>query len=308
MKRHTSVAAIFILAVGLIAGRADAAEPCPTGLVEGKRITVLVEGDGPDVVLIPGLSSPRAVWDVTTDRLKDKYRLHRVQIRGFGDDAGVNAGGPVLDPMMREVADYIDDCVTDQGGAPPAIIGHSMGGLTGLMIAARVPQEVGKLMIVDALPFIGTLFNPAATVDSVKPQAEQLAAMMRAQHGLPAPTGPVSDPGPVSMVGSMSNQPAGRTAVLGWMRAADARVTAQVLHDVMTTDMRGELAAVTAPVTLLYAQDDSLMPAERAKAAFEPQYVGVAKFTAQIVPGSRHFIMLDQPEIFAKAVIDFLAE
>ena len=307
MKQHTSVA-ILILAVGLITGRADAAEPCPTGLVEGKRITVLVEGDGPDVVLIPGLSSPRAVWDVTTDRLKDKYRLHRVQIRGFGDEAGVNAEGPVLDPMMREVADYIDDCITDQGRAAPAIIGHSMGGLTGLMIAARVPQEVGKLMIVDALPFIGTLFNPAATVDSVKPQAEQMAAMMRAQHGQPAPTGPVSDPGPVSMVGSMSNQPAGRTAVLGWMRAADARVTAQVFHDVMTTDMRGELAAVTAPVILLYAQDDSLMPAERAKAAFEPQYVGVAKFTAQIVPGSRHFIMLDEAEIFAKAVNDFLAE
>ena len=43
-------------------------------------------------------------------------------------------------------------------------------------------------------------------------------------------------------------------------RASDARVTAQVFHDVMTTDMRGELGAVTAPVTLLYAQDDSLMP------------------------------------------------
>ena len=308
MKQRPSVAALFLLAVGLIAGRADAAESCPTGLVEGKHITILVEGDGSDVVLIPGLSTPRAVWDTTADRLKGQYRLHRVQIRGFGDAAGVNAEGPVLDPTMREVADYIDDCITDQGRAAPAIIGHSMGGLTGLMIAARVPQEVGKLMIVDALPFIGTLFNPAATVDSVKPQAEQMAAMMRAQHGQPAPTGPVSDPGPVSMAGGMSNQPAGRTAILGWMRAADARVTAQVFHDVMTTDMRGELAAVAAPVTLLYTQDDSLMPAERAKAAFEPQYVGLAKFTAQMVPGSRHFIMLDQPEAFAKAVDDFLAE
>ena len=131
--------------------------------------TVLVEGDGPDIVLIPGLSSPRVVWDATADRLKGKYRLHRVQIRGFGDEAGVNAEGPVLEPMMREVADYIDDCITDQGRTAPAIIGHSMGGLTGLMIAARVPQEVGKLLIVDALPFIGTLFDPAATVDSVKP-------------------------------------------------------------------------------------------------------------------------------------------
>ena len=107
MNRQTSVAAIFLLAVGLITGRADAAEPCPTGLVEGKRITILVEGDGPDVVLIPGLSSPRAVWDTTSERLKGTHRLHRVQIRGFGDAAGVNAEGPVLDPMMPMMPDLL---------------------------------------------------------------------------------------------------------------------------------------------------------------------------------------------------------
>lgn len=308
MKKRISVAAIFILVVGLIAGRADAAEPCPAGMNEGKRITVLVEGDGPDVVLIPGLSSPRAAWDATAQRLKGRYRLHRVQIRGFGDDAGINAEGPVLEPMMQEVADYIDDCITDAGRPAPAVIGHSMGGLTGLMIAARAPGEVGKLMIVDAVPFIGLLFNPAATVESVTPQADQMAAMMRAQYGQPKPTGPVADPGPMSMAGGMSNTPAGRIAIVGWMRDADPRVTAQVFRDVMVTDLRGELAAVTAPVTLLYAQDDSAMTPERAKAGFEPQYAGVARFKAQMVPNSRHFIMLDQPEAFAAAIDAFLAE
>lgn len=308
MKHRIAIAAIFALFAGLIASPANAAEPCPAGLVEGKRITVLVEGDGPDVVLIPGLSSPRGVWGATADRLKSSHRLHRVQIRGFGDDAGVNAEGPVLDPMMREVADYIDDCITDQGRAAPAIIGHSMGGLTGLMIAARAPGEVARLMIVDALPFIGTLFNPAATAESTKPQAEQMAAMMRAQYGQPAPATPVTDPGPASMAAGMSNSAAGRTAIAGWMRQADPRVTAQVFYDVMTTDMRGELGAVAVPVTLLYAQDDALMTPERAKAAFEPQYAGLARFSAHMVPGSRHFIMLDQPEAFAKAVDAFLAE
>lgn len=312
MKKPVSVAALFILAVGLIAVRAEAAGPCPVGFNEGKRITVLVEGandpDTPDVVLIPGLSSPRAVWDATAERLKARYRLHRVQIRGFGDDAGINAEGPVLEPMMQEVADYIDDCITDAGRPAPAVIGHSMGGLTGLMIAARAPQEVGKLMIVDAVPFIGLLFNPAATVESVTPQADQMAAMMRAQYGQPKPAGPVADPGAMSMAGGMSNTPAGRTAIVGWMRDADPRVTAQVFRDVMVTDTRGELAAVTAPVTLLYAQDDSAMTPGRAKAGFEPQYSGVATFKAQMVPNSRHFIMLDQPEAFAAAVDAFLAE
>lgn len=313
MRKLLPIVALFALLVAnLAATHARAAEPdaaCAAPLVEGKRITVKVEGEGPDVVLIPGLSSPRAVWGQAAERLKGKYRLHLVQVRGFGgDDAGINAEGPVLEPMMQEIADYIDDCITDAGRPAPAVVGHSLGGLTGLMIAARAPQEVGKLMVVDAVPFIGTIFVPGATPDMMKPQAEAMAAAMRAQYGKPKPAGPVADPGAAGMVGSMSNTPAGRTAIAGWMRDADPRVSAQLFYDDMTTDLRGELGQIAAPVTLLYAQDDSAMPPEAAKAAFEPQYAGVARFKAQMVPGSRHFIMLDQPEAFAKALDAFLAE
>ena len=301
---------LFLAAAAVLSFPAAAAavEPCPSGLNDGKRITVLVEGEGPDVVLIPGLSTPRAVWDATAARLKATHRLHIVQIRGFGDDAGINAEGPVLEPMIREVADYIDDCITDQGRPAPAIIGHSMGGLTGLMIAARAPQEVGKLMIVDAVPFIGTIFFPGATVEIMKPQAEAMAASMRAMHGRAWPEGPVADSGEVGPLGRMSNSADGRIQVTGWTRQSDMRVTAQVLLEVMTTDLRSELAQVQAPVTLLYAQDDAVMPAAMATAAFEPPYAGTPRFKAEMVAGSRHFIMLDQPEAFAAAVDAFLAE
>src|SRR3546814_12988589 len=97
--------------------------------------------------------------------------------------------------MMQEVADYIDDCITDAGRPAPAVVGHSLGGLTGLMIAARAPQEVGKLMVVDAVPFIGTIFVPGATVEMMRPLAEAMAAAMLAQYGKPKPAGPVGDPG-----------------------------------------------------------------------------------------------------------------
>lgn len=313
MRKLLPILALFALLVAnLFVTHARAAEPapaCDVALVEGKRITIEVVGEGPDVVLIPGLSSPRAVWAKTAERLKGRYRLHLVQVRGFGgDDAGVNAEGPVLEPMMQEVADYIDDCITDAGRPAPAILGHSLGGLTGLMIAARAPQEVGKLMVVDAVPFIGTIFVPGATADMMKPQAEAMAAAMRAQYGKPKPEGAATDPGAASMVGRMSNSAAGRTAIAGWMRDSDPRVSAQLFYDDMTTDLRGELGRIKAPVTLLYAQDDSAMPPAAAKAAFEPQYQGVAHFKAQMVSGSRHFIMLDQPEAFATALDAFLAE
>src|SRR3546814_17209493 len=83
------------------------------------------------------------------------------------------------------------------------------------------------------------------------------SAGMRDKEGKLKPAGPVGDAGAASMAGTMSNTPAGRTAVAGWMRDADPRVSAQLFYDDMTTDLRGEMGRIKAPVTLLYAQDDS---------------------------------------------------
>src|SRR3546814_8904301 len=74
--------------------------------------------------------------------------------------------------------------------------------------------------------------------------------------GKPKPAGPVADPGAASMAGTMSKTPAGRTAIAGWMRESDPRVSAQLFYDDMTTDLRGELGQIPAPVTLLYGKED----------------------------------------------------
>ena len=52
---------------------------------------VEVTGSGPDVVLIPGLSSSGPVWDGTVARFADTHTLHVVTLTGFG---GVPAIGP----------------------------------------------------------------------------------------------------------------------------------------------------------------------------------------------------------------------
>lgn len=295
MKKLLFIAALF-LASAAPAHAATAAD-CAAGLHQGKRVTILDEGRGPDVVLIPGLSSPRAVWDATVAQLKDRYRLHVIQVRGFGDEAGINAEGPVLEPMMREVADYIDDCITDRGRPAPAVIGHSLGGLTGLMIAARAPQEVGRLMVVDSLPFFGMLFGPAATVDMVEPQAAAMQKMLAARGNVEADERTLQ---------TMSATEAGRAQVKAWTRGADARVAAQLLYDDMTADLRPELGAIGAPVTILYAADASVMPADRVDALYKSAFTPAKTATLRRIDDSRHFIMLDQPDVFAKAVDDFL--
>ncbi|MEY4270678.1 MAG: hypothetical protein RLZZ58_1894, partial [Pseudomonadota bacterium] len=232
-------------------------------LLTGKRFTVEVTGTGPDVVLIPGLSTPRDVWADTVAALAGCYTVHSVQIRGFGDDAGANADGPVLGPFVAELADYIDDEIMNKGRAAPAIIGHSLGGLSALMIGARSPQVAGRIMVVDALPFFGTVMG-APDVAAVRPQVEAMAAAVRGRYRADAPP-PVmidcDDPAEAAKVRSIwSITPRGRCLVENWGRRSDARVSAQAMQDDATTDMRGELDRIAAPVTLLFAQDDSVMP------------------------------------------------
>src|ERR1035437_6756874 len=120
------------------------------------RITVTVRGRGPDVVLIPGLASSSAVWDATVARLEGHYRLHIVQVAGFaGSPSRANAQGPIIQPTV----DAIDAYIKTNKLKAPQVIGHSLGGLMGMMLALQHPEAAGKLMIVDSLPFLSALFG-----------------------------------------------------------------------------------------------------------------------------------------------------
>ncbi|WP_231562492.1 alpha/beta fold hydrolase [Sphingomonas sp. 35-24ZXX] len=285
------------LAMPAFGRMSETAPPAPTAPAERARLTVSVIGNGPDVILIPGLASPRRVWDRTAEQLKGRYRLHLVQIRGFGDDAAANASGPVLEPFVDDLAGYI----RDSGLEKPAIIGHSMGGLTAAMIAARYPGLLGRVLIEDSLPFIGLIFSPLATIDAVRPQADAL--LKAALAAGPQPQNP-DDP----MLATMSATPEGRKQVMQWSAQADYRVTAQLFHDVLLTDIRPELARIQTPVTVLYPHDTVVGPVAYVDSLYAGAYAGLAGVTLKRIDGSRHFIKLDQPERFSEAVEAFLAD
>ena len=74
------------------------------------RFTVVAQGNptGPAVLLLPGLTSGREVFDAEAAILAPQYRLFRVQLNGFaGQPAGPNASGPILAPVIEELHRYI---------------------------------------------------------------------------------------------------------------------------------------------------------------------------------------------------------
>ena len=71
---------------------------------------------------------------------------------------------------MREVADYIDDCITDAGRPAPAIIGHSMGGMTAVLLAQQHPDLVGNLL--EGYDFISDAETSRRATDDRVPGAQ----------------------------------------------------------------------------------------------------------------------------------------
>lgn len=278
----------------------------PANAAEPTRFSVVTVGKGPDVILIPGLSSPRAVWSRTAERLKATHRVHLIQLRGFGEPAGPNSSGPVLQPFVDELGAYIADRKLKQ----PAIIGHSMGGLTAMMLAVQRPLQTSKVMVVDSLPFIGTLFG-AADVEAIRPQATQMRTMLVGSAAKQSPTFATTDcpatlPAPAKPQGTMSNSGEGNCLVRQGALASDLRVVGQAMYDVMVTDLRPRLKDIDVPVTMLYPQDDRLLSAAAAAKTYSDAYAALP--SAKLVPitGSYHFIMQDQPTQFGAALDAFL--
>jgi len=296
MQKTMKTGAWFAIAVAIatacfIAAKSHAATPYPDAASE--RFSVTVTGSGPDVVLIPGLASSAATWDGTVTRLKAHYRLHVLNLAGFaGEPAGANATGDILPAEVEAVDAYIR-----ANHIKPVVVGHSLGGTLSLMLANAHPEDVSKIVVVDALPYIGLLFGPTVTVDMVKPQA---AALKAGIESAPADAFKAQE---TMSLSRMVTAPANRDLTLGWAMASDRHVVAQAMYEDMVTDLRPDLAAIKTPAVLMYPTDAATgQTAETTEAFYKASFAAMPNLTLVRIDNSLHFEMLDQPEAFNTAL------
>ena len=261
------------------------------------RFAVTVRGKGPDVLLVPGLACSSAVWDGTAKRLEGHYRLHILQVAGFGGlPAGPNASGDVLQPTV----DAIDLYVRTNHLKSPKLIGHSMGGLMGMMLAIQHPDDLGKMMVVDSLPFFGMLAG-AKDAASAKAQAAPMRDFVLSES---------QDDyvqGQKQFLGTLVKSPEGLKQATSWAVASDKSVVARAMYEDMTTDLRADLPKIKSPVTMLYPWDTKGGYTREATDKFyQSNFAALPGCKLVCVENSLHFIMLDQPEKFAEAVDGFL--
>ncbi|MEO6199331.1 MAG: alpha/beta hydrolase [Sphingomicrobium sp.] len=285
----------------LIAPAADARSPLPSAAAAAEQqlphISVQTIGRGSPVVLIPGLGSPRAVWDGVVPALARDHRVFLVQVNGFGGDSpGANLKPGILDGIVADLSAFL----TAEKVGPVRLVGHSMGGLASLMFARAHPHQVERLMIVDALPYFPVLLAR----DGVMPTPEQIAGaatMMRDQ--VAARFGKPVDPATVKAdVDGLALKPESRRLMSAWAASADPRVTAGLLYEDMTTDMRPALPDLAMPITVITPWSDSAFGEARTAAFYRRQYAGTPNVSFVGIAEAGHMVMLDQPALFAAAL------
>ena len=103
----------------------------------GVTMRVVEEGEGPDVVFIPGGDSPAEAYVHQFRLLRDSYRCIAYDPRGVGETTAPPAPWTMAD-FARDCAAVIEACCE----GPAVITGLSMGGLITQQVAIDFPELV----------------------------------------------------------------------------------------------------------------------------------------------------------------------
>lgn len=295
--RATIGGAVLLMSV-LVTASATQSMSKPSEHSNSQRISVQTQGSGPDVILIPGLASSREVWADLASTLRMSHRIHLVELAGFASTPAIsNPEGKVVAPAVEAIADYIQT----QHIKAPAIVGHSLGGEIALMLGARHPDQVGRLMIVDALPFYTLMIDPAATTETAVRHATTTRDWLLGQS-----PEQIKESQRTSIT-RLAKTEAARPALVAAGVNSDRKTVAEAVYELMITDLRPELARIKAPIEIVYAYDPLFgIPSASVDAMYRQAYASAPDIHFTRIDDSFHFVMLDQPERFSSAVESFL--
>ena|GEM_PF-6386773 len=256
-------------------------------------------GSGPQPVLcLHGIAGNAWLWNALASRLADDlgqtHRVLSVDMRGHGDSS--KPTGPYTPEAVGR--DLIALC--DQlGGAPVTLIGHSRGGWQAAYLAARWPERVSRLVLVDPARFrfdaaqdsadyygsVGTLLGPFTDADEALATAkardsqahwtdERAAAFL---HGLEA-------------------TPDGR------LRGKIPPEILAALQDVRDRDWLGELADRVTARTLLFVATKSDARRQAQKLEYQDRLPDVEVVRLP----TTHYMHYDATEDVRQAILAFL--
>ena len=244
-----------------------------------------VYGRGKPVVLLHGWLGSWGCWLGTMEALAPRRRAYALDFWGFGESDKRRESYDIADFVT-----LVDQFMERMGIQSAPVIGHSMGGTVALNLALDRPHRVEKVAVVGSpvdgrslnlflklagYPWIAFLVwnSPALLRLGIKIFAPWIAANWSDWYGL--------------LMRDLSK-----------MTLESFLWSINSLHH---TDLTPRIAALRMPTVGVYGQGDKIVDPKQS-VLFER----VARSRVELLEGSRHFPMLDEPEKFYSVLLNFL--
>jgi 3-oxoadipate enol-lactonase len=235
--------------------------------------------DAPVVALSNSLGTDLSMWDPQANRLAERMRVLRYDLRGHGRSP-VPPGPYSIADLGTDLLALLDRLEI----ARASLCGVSIGGMTSLWVAAHAPDRVERLVMCCSSAYIdpeGTYRDRARAVreHGIEPLVD--AAIGRWF------TSAFADAHPEVVEPRRRNLLA--TPVEGYAACCEA------LADM---DLRDSLSAVRAPTLVISGRDDPATPPEHGRLIAD----GVPGARFEVVDDAAHLANLQQPDLVGELI------
>jgi pimeloyl-ACP methyl ester carboxylesterase len=243
------------------------------------KIRVLSAGEGDPIVYLHGAGG--LFWDPFLDGLAEGHQVLAPEHPGSGQSQGVEHVEDVWDLVL-----HYNELLDELGVGRATLLGHSFGGMVAAEIAANNPERVERVVLIAP---IGLWLDehPVPDISGIPP--EQLPGLVLADPDGPlAELLPAPDPGDPEALLVASNSMA---SVL------------QFIWPLPDKGLRKRLYRLRTPTLLVWGAQDRLVDPVYGQAFL----AAIADARLEVVAGAGHLPQLEQQEVVAALVADFLA-
>jgi 3-oxoadipate enol-lactonase len=246
-------------------------------------------GDGPPVLFAHGLLWNTSLFASQVAVLRERYRCISYDHRGQGRSDDTDATSVPIEQVYNDAVALIE--LLDVG--PVHFVGLSMGGFAGMRIAARRPELLRSLVLLDTactaenpflrpkywgMNFMAQLFGVESVVDAAM-QSLFARSVLR-------------DPTRAADVARWRTTLAGnRRTVVRAVRGVTSRKS--VVH---------EMSRITVPTLIIVGDEDVATPPARS----EQLHTLIRGSTLIRIPFAGHSAPVEQPEAVTRALSEFL--
>lgn len=260
-------------------------------VLDGRTVQIATGGGQPRddraLVFVHGAGMDHTVWQQQARYLAHRgYAVLAVDLPGHGGSTG-----PALE-RIADVADWLAQVIGAAGLERAGIIGHSMGALAALALAARHPERVAALAL---LGVAGRMpVHPALMAAAAENPAKAAGMIADWGHGLRARKGGNAVPGL-------------------WLTGLARRLIERAAPGVLAADLAAchgyadavpDAGRVHCPTMLLLGAQDRMTPPKAARPLLD--VLGEARET--LLPGIGHMVMVEAPEAVRMALHRFFED